>query len=177
MGALTPDETLTPLGRHLAALPVDPRLGKLLLMGAMLGCLGPALTIAAAMSHRSPFASSFERQDDAARAKAALAAPAGAAGKGRESAGAAGLAAGQQSDHLTVAAAYAAWRAARCQSKAAAAAAVKKHVLSAQALEGIAEMRGQFGAMLADIRFVSPGNSAGGGGKRASACGLLVLRS
>jgi HrpA-like RNA helicase len=31
------------LGRHLAMLPLDPHLGKLLVMGAALGCLAPAL--------------------------------------------------------------------------------------------------------------------------------------
>jgi ATP-dependent RNA helicase DHX29 len=36
-------EVLTPLGRHLAMLPLDPRLGKLLVLGACLGCLAPAL--------------------------------------------------------------------------------------------------------------------------------------
>jgi len=38
-----PSEALTPLGRHLALLPLEPRLGKLLVMGACLGCLAPAL--------------------------------------------------------------------------------------------------------------------------------------
>lgn len=36
-------EVLTPLGHHLAVLPTEPRLGKLLVMGACLGCLSPAL--------------------------------------------------------------------------------------------------------------------------------------
>jgi hypothetical protein len=36
-------EVLTPLGRLLAVLPMEPRLGKLLVMGAALGCLAPAL--------------------------------------------------------------------------------------------------------------------------------------
>lgn len=36
-------EVLTPLGRLLAILPLEPRLGKLLVMGAALGCLAPAL--------------------------------------------------------------------------------------------------------------------------------------
>jgi ATP-dependent RNA helicase DHX29 len=36
-------EMLTPLGRLLALLPLEPRLGKLLVMGAALGCLAPAL--------------------------------------------------------------------------------------------------------------------------------------
>jgi hypothetical protein len=31
------------------------RLGKLLVLGALLGCLRPAATLAAALSHKSPF--------------------------------------------------------------------------------------------------------------------------
>ena len=31
---------LTPLGRHLARLPVHPRLGKMLVYGTLFGCLG-----------------------------------------------------------------------------------------------------------------------------------------
>ena len=74
--ALPADEGgLTPLGRHLAALPVEPRLGKLLVLGACLACLGPACTIAAAMSHKSPFSAAMERKAEAALARKALAAP------------------------------------------------------------------------------------------------------
>ena len=62
-------------GRHLAALPVDARTGKLLVVGAALGCLAPALSIAAAASHKSPFSAPFEHQEAAQRARAALAAP------------------------------------------------------------------------------------------------------
>lgn len=56
MGALDPDEPdgLTPLGRHLAALPCHPRLGKILILGCLLGVPGPCLSICAAMSSRSP---------------------------------------------------------------------------------------------------------------------------
>jgi len=42
---------LTPLGYHLAQLPVDAKVGKILLVGCILGCTEPALTIAAALSH------------------------------------------------------------------------------------------------------------------------------
>lgn len=38
LGALGSEEALTPLGRHLARLPCDARLGKALLYGAMLRC-------------------------------------------------------------------------------------------------------------------------------------------
>ena len=44
------EEALTPLGRHLALLPLEPRLGKLLVMGACLGCLAPALVRRAGLS-------------------------------------------------------------------------------------------------------------------------------
>lgn len=40
---------LTPLGYHLAQLPMDARVGKLLLIAATLQCLDPILTIAAAL--------------------------------------------------------------------------------------------------------------------------------
>jgi len=41
---------LTPLGYHLSRLPMDPKVGKVLLVGCMLGCLDNALTVAAALS-------------------------------------------------------------------------------------------------------------------------------
>ena len=53
-------EALTPLGRHLAQLPMEPRLGKLLVTAAFMGCLAPALTIAACLSHKPPFLSSLQ---------------------------------------------------------------------------------------------------------------------
>eukprot|EP00026_Physarum_polycephalum_P001466 Phypoly_transcript_01468.p1 GENE.Phypoly_transcript_01468~~Phypoly_transcript_01468.p1 ORF type:complete len:1115 (-),score=201.06 Phypoly_transcript_01468:28-3165(-) len=49
------DESLTPLGHHLAQLPVDIYIGKLLLYGCVFRCVDPILTIAATLSHRSPF--------------------------------------------------------------------------------------------------------------------------
>lgn len=57
LGALTPDEKLTPLGYHLASLPVDVRIGKLMLLGSIFRCLDPALTIAASLAFKSPFVS------------------------------------------------------------------------------------------------------------------------
>lgn len=57
LGALTSDEKLTPLGYHLASLPVDVRIGKLMLFGAIFRCLDPALTIAASLAFKSPFVS------------------------------------------------------------------------------------------------------------------------
>jgi ATP-dependent RNA helicase DHX36 len=55
LGALDRRERLTTLGRHVARLPMDPRLSVLLLLGAVLGVCDPALTITACLAHRSPF--------------------------------------------------------------------------------------------------------------------------
>ncbi|XRA99169.1 RNA helicase [Pycnococcus provasolii] len=63
MGALSDEtspsapvlEVLTPLGRHLSLLPVDPRVGKLLVFGSILSCLDEVLTIAACLGEKSMF--------------------------------------------------------------------------------------------------------------------------
>lgn len=53
--ALDKQEELTPLGVHLARLPVEPHIGKMILFGALFCCLDPVLTIAASLSFRDPF--------------------------------------------------------------------------------------------------------------------------
>lgn len=59
VGALDENEALTPLGYHLASLPVDVRIGKLLILGSVFKCLDSALTIAACLSYKSPFVAPF----------------------------------------------------------------------------------------------------------------------
>lgn len=60
IGALYPNQELTPLGHHLATLPVDVRIGKLMLYGSIFQCLDSTLTIAACLSNKSPFVSPFK---------------------------------------------------------------------------------------------------------------------
>ncbi|XP_075935608.1 3'-5' RNA helicase YTHDC2 isoform X1 [Anarhichas minor] len=48
-------EDLTDLGYHLADLPVDPHLGKMVLCAVVLKCLDPILTIACTLAYRDPF--------------------------------------------------------------------------------------------------------------------------
>lgn len=100
-GALDDAGALTPLGHHLARLPVDVRAGKIIVLGAVLGCLKPALTIAAYLSSKSPFVAPQDERDAADRVRVAFAAPK-----------APGIAAGQFSDHLVVVTAYDGWQAA-----------------------------------------------------------------
>lgn len=44
-------ETLTALGRHLAFLPMDPQLGKALIVACLMKCLDPVLVIIAALRY------------------------------------------------------------------------------------------------------------------------------
>merc|ERR1711965_1164822 len=68
------EEVLTPLGHHLATLPVDVRIGKMLIFGCMLRCLHPVLVIAAALSLRNPFLEPLDKRDDARAARRRFAA-------------------------------------------------------------------------------------------------------
>lgn len=44
-------------------LPVDPKLGKMLIMGAIFRCFDPILTIVAGLSVRDPFLLPQEKKD------------------------------------------------------------------------------------------------------------------
>ncbi|CAM8929728.1 unnamed protein product [Rhodiola kirilowii] len=55
--------------RHLSMLPVEPKLGKMLILGAIFNCLDPVLTVVAGLSSRDPFLMPYDRRDLAERAK------------------------------------------------------------------------------------------------------------
>jgi HrpA-like RNA helicase len=55
--AVSKSLALTALGFHLAKMPVDVRIGKMLLLSTLLGCTEEALTVAATLSAKSPFLS------------------------------------------------------------------------------------------------------------------------
>lgn len=84
---------LTPLGQHLAALPVNVKIGKMLIFGAIFGCLDPVATLAAVMTEKSPFTTPIGRRDEADLAKSSLAMAV--------------------SDHITIYNAYLGWKRAR----------------------------------------------------------------
>lgn len=74
VGAFDKENNLTPLGHHLATLPVDVRIGKLILYGAIFRCADAALTMAACLNYKSPFVSPFGKRDiaDAKKRKFAV---------------------------------------------------------------------------------------------------------
>jgi len=61
-----PRNRLTPLGRRLAQLPVDPRFGRMVLEGDRLGCAEEAIVIAAGLSIQDPRESPAEARQAAA---------------------------------------------------------------------------------------------------------------
>lgn len=135
IGALDEKQALTPLGCHLAQLPVDVRIGKLMLFGAIFRCLDSALTIAACLSYKSPFSAPFNKRDDADAKKKEFAVA--------------------NSDQLTALKAYSSWLKKNQISKRAGDAFADENYLSWRTLVTIADMKHQFLELLADIGFVS----------------------
>ena len=134
IGALTADERLTTLGRHLAALPLPPAVGKLILYGVLYSCLHPILTIASFLAYRDPWVLPVDpgARWAATAAKAALSARGGGA-----------------SDHLAAAAAYDGWVAARSAGGAGAGARyTREHYVSPGTLAMVDGMRSQLAGEL-----------------------------
>lgn len=137
LGALTADEKLTPLGYHLACLPVDVRIGKLMLFGAIFRCLDPALTIAASLAFKSPFVSPWDKREEANEKKLAFA-----------------LA---NSDHLALLQAYKGWCSAAKNGNQAGFVYCRENFLSYRGLQEIASLKRQFAELLSDIGFIKEG--------------------
>uniref|UniRef100_A0A3Q1FUL6 Putative ATP-dependent RNA helicase DHX57 n=1 Tax=Acanthochromis polyacanthus TaxID=80966 RepID=A0A3Q1FUL6_9TELE len=137
LGALTADEKLTPLGYHLACLPVDVRIGKLMLFGAIFRCLDPALTIAASLAFKSPFVSPWDKREEANEKKLAFAVA--------------------NSDHLALLQAYKGWCCAAKNSNQAGFRYCRENFLSWRGLQEIASLKRQFAELLSDIGFIKEG--------------------
>jgi len=133
-------ETLTPLGRHLAKLPVHARLGKMLIFGSLFKVLDKVLTIAASLSAKSVFASHFDNPQQAAAAHRAFAHP--------------------TSDFLTICNVWDAYRAASTAGDSHARRFCTANYLNRHALTEIGDMRRQFVELLGRIGFV--GDDVGG---------------
>jgi ATP-dependent RNA helicase DHX57 len=69
LGAVDTQGNLTALGRHISRIPVDLRLGKMLVLGTIFRCLGPILTIAALLSSKPLFVSPLDKRDEASSAR------------------------------------------------------------------------------------------------------------
>ncbi|MBM7060578.1 ATP-dependent RNA helicase HrpA [Pseudomonas sp. UL073] len=70
LSAVNRESQLTPIGRQLARLPIDPRLGRMVLEAAKLGSLDEVLIVASALSVQDPRERPMERQQAADQAHA-----------------------------------------------------------------------------------------------------------
>jgi ATP-dependent RNA helicase DHX57 len=134
VGALDGKRELTPLGFHLAALPVDVRIGKLILFGAVFRCLDSALTIAAALSYRSPFVAPFGKREEAQKKKIYFSQ--------------------RNSDHIAMLRAYQGWASACKLGGRAGYVFAQENYLSFKTMQMLANMKHQFTELLSGIGFV-----------------------
>ncbi|XP_045484488.1 putative ATP-dependent RNA helicase DHX57 [Pieris rapae] len=134
VGALDKGFQLTALGKHLASLPVDVRIGKLMLFGAIFCCVDSALTMAAFLSHKSPFVAPFGKKSEADAKRREFAC--------------------SNSDQLTTLKAYKKWQQAMKSSTYAGLVFANEHYLSHKTLLMLADIKHQLLGLLASIGFV-----------------------
>ncbi|XP_016408989.1 ATP-dependent DNA/RNA helicase DHX36 [Sinocyclocheilus rhinocerous] len=136
LNALDRNEELTPLGFHLARMPVEPHIGKMILFGALLGCLDPVLTIAASLSFKDPFFIPLGKEKIADQRRKILS---------RNS----------RSDHLTIVNAFWGWEDAKKKGSRFEKEYCWDHFLSANTLQMLQNMKGQFAEHLLAAGFVN----------------------
>jgi len=73
LGAIDERQELTPLGRRLSQLPVDPRIGRMILAADEHGCLSEVLIIASVLEIRDPRERPVDKQEAADKAHAQFA--------------------------------------------------------------------------------------------------------
>ncbi|KAM7270596.1 hypothetical protein ACFE04_029810 [Oxalis oulophora] len=132
IGVLDEEENLTVLGRYLTMLPLEPKLGKMLILGAILNCLDPILTIVSGLSVRDPFLMPLDKKDLAEAAKAKFC--------------------GDFSDHIALVRAYEAWR--NAEKDLSGYEFCWNNFLSAQSMNAIDALRKEFISLLKDTGLV-----------------------
>nr|XP_011464073.1 PREDICTED: ATP-dependent RNA helicase DHX36 isoform X1 [Fragaria vesca subsp. vesca] len=132
IGALDENENLTILGRYLTMLPVEPKLGKMLLVGCIFNCLDPVLTVVSGLSVRDPFLTPFDKKDLAEAAKSQFSR--------------------DHSDHLALVRAYEGWKVA--ERDFAGYDYCWKNFLSAQSMKAIDSLRKEFLSLLRDTDLI-----------------------
>lgn len=139
IGAFDEKENLTNLGKFLSMLPVDPKLGKMLIMGAIFHCFDPILTIVSGLSVRDPFLLPQDKKDLAGIAKARFSAK-------------------DYSDHMALVRAYEGWKDAEREGSSYEY--CWRNFLSVQTLQAIDSLRRQFSFILKDAGIVDLDGSA-----------------
>ncbi|KAK9095923.1 hypothetical protein Sjap_021420 [Stephania japonica] len=146
VGAVEGNEELTPLGYHLAKLPVDVLIGKMLIYGGIFRCMSPILSVSACLSYKSPFLQLKDEKQSVERAKQSL------LGEKLDSVDTGD----KQSDHLLMVVAYNKWaRVLHEKGVKAAQSFCSSYYISSSVMYMIRDMRIQLGTLLADIGLIN----------------------
>lgn len=140
LSAMDTEQNLTPLGYHLSKLPVEPQIGKMILMAAIFSCLDPVLTIAASLSFKDPFVIPLGKEHDANRQRKKLAN-------------------GYNSDHVMLLNAFNGWKDAKYYGYREESDYCWENFLSQSTLKMLDDMKSQFARHLHDIGFAPSSNS------------------
>ncbi|XP_072944538.1 ATP-dependent DNA/RNA helicase DHX36-like [Epargyreus clarus] len=135
-GALNAEEVLTPLGWHMARLPLHPSAGKLLLLGALFGCLDRAASVAAVWGFKDPFLLIVGKEQEIEQCKFELTL-------------------GEPSDHIAVSEAIISWE--QCPRSARRDFCYANY-LSHKTLELLSDMKKQLGGNLKAMGFLPSGD-------------------
>uniref|UniRef100_A0A182PCL5 ATP-dependent RNA helicase DHX36 n=1 Tax=Anopheles epiroticus TaxID=199890 RepID=A0A182PCL5_9DIPT len=150
LNAIDDEQKLTPLGFHLARLPMDPRTGKMILLASIFSCLDPITSIAASLTFKTAFYRPLGKEKEVDRIKRRFA---------QDSA----------SDHIMLANVIAEWRDQSNKGSF-----CGKHFLNGATLQQLANMKEQFCEYLHTAKFTAESQSvARQNNRHADNLGLL----
>ena len=128
---------LTPLGYHIASLPVSPKIGKIMIYSCIFRCVDPLLTICASMSFKSPFI--HQRNSDEISSKTQFSE--------------------KFSDHLTLLNAFQQFEESYSQKNSNSYSFCQKNNLSFNTMNEIYKLKRLFHSLLQDIHFIDRSSS------------------
>lgn len=137
LNALDSEERLTPLGFHLAKLPMDPQTGKMILMGALFNCVDPIFSIAACLSFKDPFVVPLGKEHEVNKKKEIFSK-------------------GENSDHFIFSEAFRQWE--KADSEGYGHKFAYDNYLSRHTLSLLKGMKGQFAQHLCEMNFLASSN-------------------
>uniref|UniRef100_A0A182Q0B5 ATP-dependent RNA helicase DHX36 n=1 Tax=Anopheles farauti TaxID=69004 RepID=A0A182Q0B5_9DIPT len=131
LNAIDDDQKLTPLGYHLARLPMDPRTGKMILLASIFSCIDPITSIAASLTFKNAFYKPLGKEKEVDRIRRKFA---------KDSA----------SDHIMLANVLAEWREQTNKGGF-----CGRNFLNGATLQQLNNMKGQFCEYLHTAKFVA----------------------
>lgn len=138
LNALDDNERLTPLGYHLAQLPLDPRTGKMIIWASLFSCIEPIFSIAASLSFKDAFYCPINREEEARNKKIEL-----------------GM--GQFSDHIALAEALKRFESTNHRWHQSSSF-CREYFLSRNTLQLLSDMKCQFARYLHEMKFLQNEN-------------------